>query len=380
MNSSEKFIPVNEPLLNGNEKKYINECIDTGWISSEGKFITEFENKFASYVGRKFGVACANGSAALDIAIASLELNQGDEVILPSFTIISPAFSLIRAGLLPVLVDSDLSSWNMDVSKIEEKITSKTKAILVVHIYGLPVDINPVIELCKKYNLLLIEDAAEMHGQTYFGRKCGSFGDISIVSFYPNKHITTGEGGMVLTDNSKLADRAKKLRNLAFEPNYPRFVHFEMGWNYRMTNMQAAVGLAQLEKIEEHIVRKREIAKLYNEYFRNLEGIVLPPEKTTYAENIYWVYGILLDKKHGINAKKMMELLADEKVGTRPFFFPMHKQPVFNKMNLFIHENLPNSEYLAEYGFYIPSGLKLTNEEIKIVIDRFNKVYKRLTE
>ncbi|RZL04952.1 MAG: DegT/DnrJ/EryC1/StrS aminotransferase family protein, partial [Pedobacter sp.] len=239
-----KFIPVNTPLLSGNELKYLTECIETGWISSEGPFITKFENKFSAYIGMEHGIAVSNGSAALDIAIKALDLGVGDEVILPAFTIISPAQSIVTAGAIPVLVDSNPLTWNMDVNQIEAKITSKTKAILVVHIYGLPVDMDPVMDLCKKYRLKLIEDAAEMHGQTYKGKMCGSFGDISIFSFYPNKHITTGEGGMLLCNDKVLADRCKKLRNLAFEPDKRRFIHYELGWNYRMTNLQAALGLA----------------------------------------------------------------------------------------------------------------------------------------
>ncbi|MFL5729959.1 MAG: DegT/DnrJ/EryC1/StrS family aminotransferase, partial [Cytophagaceae bacterium] len=234
------MIPVNTPLLNGNEEKYLVECIRTGWISSEGPFIKKFEESFSSYVSRKQGIAVANGSAALDIAVKALGIKEGDEVIMPSFTIISPAQSVVFTGAKPVLVDSDLVTWNMDVAQIQKKITPRTRAILVVHIYGLPVDMDPVLDLCKKHNLFLIEDAAEMHGQTYKGRPCGSFGDVSIFSFYPNKHITTGEGGMIVCDNSKIADECRKLRNLAFEPDGRRFVHEELGWNYRMTNMQAA--------------------------------------------------------------------------------------------------------------------------------------------
>mgnify|MGYP006076975861 FL=1 len=243
------MIPVNTPLLSGNELKYLTECIETGWISSEGPFIKQFEEKFAAYIGRQEGIAVSNGSGALDIAVQALKIGSGDEVIMPTFTIISPAQSVVTAGATPVLVDSDPITWNMDVAQIEQKITKKTKAILVVHIYGLPVDMDPILELCKKYGLYLIEDAAEVHGQTYNGKKCGSFGDISIFSFYPNKHITTGEGGMIMVDDPELAERCRKLRNLAFETQGRRFVHHELGWNYRMTNMQAALGLAQLEKI-----------------------------------------------------------------------------------------------------------------------------------
>jgi len=365
------MIPVNTPLLGGNELKYLTECIETGWISSEGPFIKKFEEQMASYVGRKHGIAVSNGSAALDVAIKALNFNKGDEVIMPTFTIISPAQSLVNVGAIPVLVDSDATTWNMDVSQIEAKITSKTKAILIVHIYGLPVDMQPVLELCKKYNLLLIEDAAEMHGQTYNGQQCGSFGDISIFSFYPNKHITSGEGGMIMCNNDALAERCRKLRNLAFEPNGRRFIHHELGWNYRMTNMQAAIGLAQLEKLEEHIQKKRRIGKLYNEGLKGLEGFQLPLPQTNYAENIYWVYAMVAETEQIAN--KTVQKLNEAKIGTRPFFWCMHEQPVFQKMGLFKNEHYPVAEKIARNGFYIPSGLGLSEGEIQAVIEELKK-------
>jgi perosamine synthetase len=361
------MIPVNTPLLSGNELKYVSECIETGWISSEGPFIKQFEDNFSNYIGTDYGIAVSNGSAALDIAVKAIGISEGDEVIVPAFTIISPVQSIVTAGGIPVLVDSDLSTWNMDVDQIESKISPRTKAILVVHIYGLPVDMKPVLDLCKKYNLLLIEDAAEMHGQTYKNQKCGSFGDISIFSFYPNKHITTGEGGMILTNNSELALKCQKLRNLAFEPNGRRFVHNEIGWNYRMTNMQAALGLAQLEKIDYHIKRKREIGALYQKGLRNLDSFSPPIERTPYADNIYWIYGLLA--KDEITQNKAVNYLTNNKIGTRPFFWCMHEQPVFIKMGLFKGESYPVAEKLARNGFYIPSGLGLTNEQINLVIE-----------
>ena len=365
------MIPVNIPLLNGNEKKYINECIDTGWISSEGPFIQKFEDQFSSYVERKYGIAVSSGSAALDIAIKALGIVQGDEVIMPTFTIISPAQSIVTAGAIPVLVDADEKTWNMDVTQIESKITKNTKAILVVHIYGLPVDMDPILELCKKYSLFLIEDAAEMHGQTYKGKKCGSFGDISIFSFYPNKHITTGEGGMIVTNDSNLLIRCQKLRNLAFEPDGRRFVHNELGWNYRMTNMQAALGLAQLENIDFHVQRKREIGRLYQEKLKDLEGFQKPIPKTDYAENIYWVFGLVGDSEQ--KSKQLIQKLSDQKIGTRPFFWCMHEQPVFKKMGFFKNSSFPISEKIARNGFYIPSGLGLKDVEIELVANIINK-------
>jgi perosamine synthetase len=365
-------IPVNKPLLNGNEKKYLNECIDTGWISSEGSFIKRFEDDMASYVNRKYATACANGSAALDIAVKALRLKEGDEVIMPSFTIISCTQSLVTQGIKPVLVDSDLKNFNMIVEDIESKITSKTKAIMIVHIFGLSVDIDPILVLAKKYNLKVIEDAAQMHGQEYKGKKCGSFGDISTFSFYPNKQITTGEGGMVLTNDKNLDDRAKSLRNLCFTTD--RFIHEELGWNYRMTNMQAALGVAQLEQIEKVVEKKRYIGRTYNELLKDIEVVDLPVEKTDHCENIYWVYAIMLKDDCPKTAKEVMSELGEYKIGTRPFFYPMHKQPVFNKMGLFLDDNLPNSEKLYERGFYIPSGLALTNVQMQEVSDALHKI------
>lgn len=366
------MVPVNEPLLNGNEKKYLNECIDTGWVSSEGPFIKKFEDNMASYVGRKYATACSNGSAALDIAVAALELMEGDEVILPTFTIISCAQSLVTRGVKPVLVDCDLDTFNMDIESVEAKITNKTKAIMIVHIFGLSVDLDPILELAKKYNLKIIEDAAEMHGQQYKGKKCGRFGDISIFSFYPNKHITTGEGGMVLTNDENLDKRAKSLRNLCFTAD--RFVHTEIGWNYRMTNMQAALGVAQLERIDKIIEKKRMIGYKYNELLKDIDNVKLPVKKTDYCENIYWVYPLVLKDNFPKSAKEIMLKLNEYKIGTRPFFYPMHKQPVFNKMGLFVNEKYPNSEKLYEKGFYIPSGLALTSEQINEVSDVLHEV------
>ena len=366
------MIPVNTPLLNGNEEKYLVECIRTGWISSEGPFIKEFEEKFGGFVNRKHGIAVANGSAALDVAVQALELSPGDEVIMPSFTIISPAQSVVKAGLIPVLVDSDPDTWNINVGQIESKITTKTKAIIVVHIYGLPVDMDPVLALCKKHNLFLIEDAAEMHGQTYKGKVCGSFGDISIFSFYPNKHITTGEGGMIVCDSDHLAARCRKLRNLAFEPEGRRFIHYELGWNYRMTNMQAALGLAQLERIDEHIEKKRRIGNMYQEGLSSLNGFQFPKIKTDYSENIFWVYALVADTKELCEAT--VEKLSKEKIGTRPFFWCMHEQPVFLKMGLFENEKYPVAERLARNGFYLPSGLGLSDSDVQTVISTMKRI------
>jgi perosamine synthetase len=360
------FIPVNEPLLNGNEKKYLNECIDTGWISSEGPFIKQFEERLAAEIGRKHGIAVSNGSVALDAAVAVLNLQPGDEVILPTFTIISCAASIVRVGAIPVVVDCDPHTWNMDLNQIESKITSKTKAIMVVHIYGLPVDMDPVLALAQKHGLKIIEDAAEMHGQLYKGKPCGSFGDISIFSFYPNKHITTGEGGMILTDDDALANKCRLLRNLCFNPE-KRFVHEELGFNYRMTNLQAALGVAQLERLDEFVKIKRKMGAHYNNLFSTLKNIQPQTVKTSYADNIYWVYGMVLNDELPFDAVAVMKKLAQANIGTRPFFWPMHEQPVFLKMGLFKNVSCPVAERIARRGFYIPSGLALTEQQMNRV-------------
>lgn len=368
-----KPVPVNEPLLAGNEKKYLNECLDTGWISSEGPFIKRFEERFSERVGRKYGIAVSNGSAALDVTVAALEIGKGDEVIMPAFTIISCAASVVRAGAAPVLVDSDPDTWNMDAGQIEKKITAKTKAIMVVHIYGLPVDMTPVTEIAKKYNLKIIEDAAEMHGQTCLGRPCGSFGELSAFSFYANKHITTGEGGMIVTDDERLAERCRSLRNLCFMPE-KRFVHEELGWNFRMTNMQAALGLAQLEQLDEFVRKKRRMGNIYTERLKEIRGIQLPMRATDYAENIYWVYGIVLNDEVPFEAAEAMKRLSARRIGSRPFFFPMHEQPVFRKMGLFQDEKHPVAERLARRGFYIPSGMALTDEQMNQAADAVREI------
>lgn len=362
-----EFIAVNTPLLDGNEEKYLVECIRTGWISSEGPFVQEFEKKFSAKVNRKHGIAVCNGTAAIDVAIEALGIGPGDEVIMPSFTIISCISQIVRAGAKPVLVDSDPVLWNMRVDQVASKITPRTKAIMVVHIYGLPVDMDPILELAAKHGIKVIEDAAEMHGQTYKGKPCGSFGDVSIFSFYPNKHITTGEGGMVVTNDDQLATEVRNLRNLCFKPE-KRFVHDRLGWNLRMTNIQAALGLAQLERLDEFVARKRKMGATYTRLFKNYtDRFQIPQVKTEYADNIYWVFGLVLNEKLKMNADEAMKKLAKRNIGCRPFFYPMHQQPIFQKMGLFRGEEYPVAQKLGAQGFYVPSGLALTEEQMETV-------------
>lgn len=364
---SEEFIPVNQPVLDGNERKYLLECIDTGWISSEGPFVREFEDRLAQRAGRKYGVAVTNGSTALDLAVRALRLPEGSEVIMPAFTIISCAAAIVRAGLVPVLVDADSRTWNMDVGKIEARITPKTKAIMVVHIYGLPTNMRPVLALAARRGLRIVEDAAEMHGQTCWGEACGSFGDISVFSFYPNKHVTTGEGGMIVTNDQELAETCRSLRNLSHSPQR-RFVHEELGFNYRLTNLQAGVGMAQLERLDASVAKKRRMGELYNAHFSQMQELELSPSRTEYAENIYWVFGAVLADAVRFDAEEMMSRLAALKVGTRPFFWGMHEQPVFLRMGLFSGEHHPVTERIARRGFYVPSGLAITEpQQLRVV-------------
>jgi perosamine synthetase len=367
------FIPVNEPLLNGNELRYLEECIRSGWISSEGPFVARFEQEMAARVERRHGIAVTNGTAALEAAVVALGLGPGDEVIMPTFTIISCASAVVRAGATPVLVDSCSRTWNMDVDKIEARVTPRTRAILVVHIYGLPTDMAPVLALAKKHSLKIIEDAAEVHGQTYNGRQCGSFGDLSIFSFYPNKHVTSGEGGMIVTNDDALAERCRDLRNLCFLKQR-RFVHEALGWNLRMTNLQAAIGVAQLERLDEFVERKRTMGALYHELLSGTDGIELQQLDAGHSRNIFWVFGIVLKDHVPMDAQEAMQRLARIGVGTRPFFWPMHQQPVFQKMGLFEDEHHPVAERIASRGFYLPSGMALTEAQIRRSADALKEV------
>jgi len=374
------MIPVNEPVLLGNEKKYLQQCIDTGWISSEGPFVKEFEEKVALRVGRKFGIAVSNGSAALDAAVLALKIGPGDAVLMPAFTIISCAAAVVRAGATPIFIDADPITWNMDLNQLEDIIKKhlKTnrytlKALMAVHIYGLPIDMKPVLELAEKYGLKIIEDAAEMIGQKCRGRECGSFGDISTFSFYPNKHITTGEGGMIFTDDATIAERCRNARNLFFDKER-RYIHEEIGWNLRMSNIQAALGVAQLESLDESIRRKREIGMLYNQLLSSIENLQLPLAVTEYAENIYWVYGIVLKDHVPFNATAAMARLQKVGVGTRHFFYPMNKQPCLK--GLIEEKSCPVAERLAERGLYLPSGLALTDQQICLVAETVKEILK----
>ena len=370
-----KFIPVNLPKIFSNEKKLVNQALNTNWISSEGPFVRKFEKQFSNFNKKKFGVAVSNGTAALEIAIKCLNLKKGSEVIIPSFSIISTANAVIKNNLKPVLVDCDLETWNMTAEDTIKKISPKTKAIIITHIYGLPVDMKKILNTAKKRKIIIIEDAAEVIGLKYENSICGSFGDLSTFSFYANKHITTGEGGMICTNNEKYYERCKNLRNLSFSKSYfNRFNHNEIAWNYRMSNIQAALGCGQLKNINWIIKRKREIGNKYYKKLKDNKKIILQKNEIKYAKNIYWVFGILLKKKYKLSRDKIMKDLLKLNIETRPFFVSMNKQKIFKNMGLFKNSKVYNSEYLSQNGFYLPSGLGINNKDIDFVAKSLLKI------
>ena len=370
-----KFIPVNIPKLYSSEKTNVINCVRTNWISSEGKFVKEFEKKFSQYNSRKFGVAVSSGTAALEVAIKALNLKKNSEVIIPSFSIIATALCVVKCGLKPILVDCSLSTWNMDPEKVLKKISKKTSAIIITHIYGLPVDLQKIMNVAKKKNIKIIEDAAEVIGLKYKNRMCGSFGDISTFSFYANKHITTGEGGMIVTNKKDIYEKCKSLRNLSFSKSYfDRYNHDDIGWNYRMTNMQAALGCGQLKSINKIVKRKREIGNLYYKHLKKNKHLLFQENKNSYSKNIYWVFGVLLKKNSRSKRDFLMRALLKNKIDTRPFFLSMNKQKIFKKMKIFSKSKMPNSEYLSNNGFYLPSGLGISDSEIRYVCTTLNQL------
>jgi len=359
------MIPVCIPKIGDEELKNVVDCIKTNWISSKGEYVDKFEEGFSRYIGCDFGISTTSGTTALHLAMASLGLKKGDEVIVPTFTIASTIFAILYTGATPVLVDCEDETWNIDVNQIEEKITANTKVIMPVHIYGHPCDMDPIIEIAEDFDLFVVEDAAEVHGAEYKGRKAGGIGHIGCFSFYANKIITTGEGGMLVTNNPELADKASKLKDLAFSRER-RFLHDDVGFNYRMTNIQAAIGVAQLEKIDEYVAMRRRNAFLYNEYLKDLKGIRLPVEKS-WAKNVYWMYSILIEDDFGVSRDELMEKLSAKGIETRTFFIPMHKQPVFHDQGLFKGEQYPVAEEISKKGMYLPSSSGLSEHEIELI-------------
>ncbi|MDD1667971.1 MAG: DegT/DnrJ/EryC1/StrS family aminotransferase [Methanomicrobiales archaeon] len=356
------MIPVCVPLLGGRELEYVTDCVRTNWISSKGRYVNEFEEGFARYCGVSEGISTTNGTTALHLALAALGVGKGDEVILPAFTMMSTAFAVLYCGATPVLVDAEPDTWNLDATALAGKVTPRTKVILPVHIYGHPCDMDPILGVARDHDLWVVEDAAEAHGALYRGRKAGGLGDCACFSFYANKIITTGEGGMIVTGDEEIADRARSLKDLAFQKDR-RFLHTDVGYNYRMTNIQAAIGLAQLERIDEFVEMRRAHAALYTRLLRGIPGIRFPVERP-WARNVYWMYSILITDEFGLGRDALMGELANRGIETRTFFMPVHEQPVCRDMGLFTGERYPVAEEIGRRGLYLPSGSGLTNEEI----------------
>ncbi|HXV97902.1 MAG TPA: DegT/DnrJ/EryC1/StrS family aminotransferase [Anaerolineae bacterium] len=368
---SGRIIPVCEPTLSGKEKEYVLDCLESNWISSAGKYIPAFEEKFAAECGCKYGVACANGTVALHLGLAALGLEPGDEVILPTFTMIATINAVTYTGATPVLIDSEPDTWNMDVEQLAAKITPKTKAVIPVHTYGHPVDMDPLMELAERHGLFVIEDAAEAHGAEYKGRRAGGLGHAAGFSFYANKIITTGEGGMITTNNSKFASLTQNLRDHAFSSER-HFWHKYVGFNYRMTNMQAAVGLAQTEQMSGFIESRRRNAALYTELLKEIPGIVTPPE-AGWAKNVFWMYSILVEDEFGLTRDGLRTYLARYGIETRTFFIPMHLQPIY--FEVFKGQRYPVAEMLCQRGFYLPSASSLTVQQIKYIAGIMQQAY-----
>lgn len=368
-------IPVAEPLIGDKELEYVTAAVKSSWISSQSKYVTEFEEKFSKYCGAKHGAATSSGTTALHLALVILNIGEGDEVIMPSFTMIATANAITYTGAKPILVDSELNTWNIDVDKIEEKITDKTKAIMVVHTYGHPVDMDPLLEIAQDHGLYVIEDAAESHGADYKGKRAGNLGDIACFSFYANKIITTGEGGMLVTNNEKYAEKARWLRGLAFGRFGKHFYHEALGFNYRMSGLQAALGVAQLEQIDKFISIHRSNARLYNSLLSELgDKVTLHPE-APWAKNVYWMYSILIQEEFGISRDNLMRKLELDGIETRTFFYPIHVQPIYAQQ--YTGELFLVADELSRKGMNLPSGNSLTADGVAYVCECIKKHAKR---
>lgn len=372
----DKFIPVCEPYLNGNELQYVTDAISTGWISSAGKYVTEFENKFAEYCGCKYGVAVCNGTVALHLALISMEIGKGDEVIIPSFTMIASAFAVCYTGATPVFVDADKKSWNIDINKIEEKITSRTKAIMPVHIFGLMCEMDKLTDLAKKYNLTILEDAAEAHGAEYKGIRAGSFSDMASFSFFANKNITTGEGGMVVTNNEDLYNKAKYFKNLCFPLSGNRnYTHDHIGFNYRMSNVIAAIGLAQVEKADQYKELRIRNNQLYRQLLVDVPGIIFQEENPN-ALNVSWMNAIIVDSnKYGKTRDELVGHLNKNKIDTRLLFNGMHHQKSLAAYGCDCSGDFRVCDWLAANGFYLPSASSLSKETIQEICQLIKNEY-----
>jgi perosamine synthetase len=373
------FIPVCEPLLAGNELQYVNDAVSTGWISSSGKYVEAFEKAFASYCGARYGVAVCNGTVALHLMLVAAGIREGNAVVIPSFTMAASAFAVCYTGALPVFVDADKETWNIDASKIEGKITQKTKAIMPVHVFGNPCDVSIIGGIAKKHNLLVLDDAAEAHGAEYNGVKTGMLADMTAFSFFANKNITTGEGGMVVTDNKDYYDRLRYYKNVCFPLDAPRvYQHDDIGFNYRMSNLHAALGLAQVEKADYYRDLRIKNALLYKKYLSEIEGIQFQRNQPN-GLNVHWMNAILIDPvKFGKPKEQVIKNLKDSGIETRLLFTGMHKQESLKRYGCDCSGNYPVCEELTKNGLYLPSGSNLSEEEIEFICQKIMDLKKDL--
>ena len=360
-----RFIPVAVPHFTGNEKKYVDDCMDTTWISSAGKYVGEFEKKYAEYMGIKEAISCCNGTVALHVPLLALGLKPGDEVIVPSFTYIATANAVKYCGATPVFADALPDTWNIDPEDIRRKLTPRTKGIIPVHLYGNPCDMDPIMEIARENKLFVIEDAAECHGATYHGKKAGTFGNASTFSFFGNKIITTGDGGMIVTNDERLAEHMRILKGQGQDPNR-RYWFVEIGYNYRMTNIEAAIGLAQLEQIEKHIAERRKVAAWYMEELKGMEDVLSIQKVTDGAESVWWMFSVLLNDNAKISRDKLMDKLREDGIETRPLFYPMHQMPVYEDPEA----RCPVCEKVSARGLNLPTHALLTREDVAYICER----------
>jgi len=367
-------VPVNEPIISAEAKQYVLEALESGWVSSAGKYIQEFEEAFARYLGVKHAMTTTSGTAALHLALAALSIGPGDEVIVPDFTMIASAFAVLHAGARPVFVDVDPEIFTLDPSRLAAAVTPRTKAIMPVHIYGHPADMDPILAFARERNIAVVEDAAEAHGAQYKNRLCGTMGTVNAFSFYGNKIITTGEGGMVVTDDDAIAARVRSLKDLSHSPK-KRFVHETVGFNYRMTNLQAALGLGQMAHIEEFLKKKQWMADRYAQGLKDIPGLRLPITRP-WAKNVYWMYAVLVDEQLGITRDAFRAELKKRGIDTRDFFTSCAAQPAIRALGS-VQGHFPVTENIAERGLYLPSGLALTEEQITYVCSCVSDIAKR---
>jgi aminotransferase in exopolysaccharide biosynthesis len=369
-------IPLSIPHLDGNEWEYIKECLDTNWVSSVGKYVEKFEEDIAQYIGTKHAVATVNGTAAIHMALKVLGVKEGDKVLVPTLTFIASVNPIKYCNADPVFIDAEKETYNIDPVKFEEKIIeliedgNKPKVLIVVHLYGHPAEMDTILDICKKYDIKVIEDATESIGSEYKGQKTGSIGDIGCFSFNGNKLITTGGGGMLVTDNEKWAKKVKYLTTQA-KDDPEQFIHHEVGYNYRLTNIQAAMGVAQLEQIDDFINKKREIAHKYNELLSEIEGIKVNPDKE-WAFNNYWLYSILIDeKKFGMDSKQLYKKLNDAGIMSRPFFKPIYNMPMYKDCD---KTNTDNADELWWRGINLPCSVSLEINKVEYIAEKIKEI------